>query len=122
MNDLKKSNFARNLTKLREMHGLTMDELSSHINVSKQSISKYEKGLIEPSYHTLVEISRAFNCSMDELTFGNITYVPKNPIELKVLIDRQFNDINQKLDEAKREIFNSIDEYFEYTQDDFKEK
>ena len=69
---MKENKFPENLKKIRKNFKLSQEDLGIKINVSKQTISKYEKGSVEPNFHTLIEISRVFNCSIDELIFGNL--------------------------------------------------
>jgi Zn-dependent peptidase ImmA (M78 family)/transcriptional regulator with XRE-family HTH domain len=56
---------AINLTKARQLRGITMDELGSMINFSKQAISHYENGVRYPDSSTLLAISEALNLDVD---------------------------------------------------------
>ena len=47
--------------------GWTQDELAEKLFVSRQSVSKWEKGLNYPSIETLLKISDLFDISLDEL-------------------------------------------------------
>lgn len=98
---MKVNNFPQNLKMLRKQYSMSMDELGNHINVSKQTISKYEKGLIEPNFHTLVSISTVFDCSLDNLIFGNVEKntdsSTMNLIDIKDLINKEFNSLQKEL-------------------------
>ncbi|WP_343101984.1 S24 family peptidase [Romboutsia sp. MSSM.1001216sp_RTP31141st1_G3_RTP31141_220114] len=107
---MKENNFPRNLKRIRQLYKLSQEELGSKINVSKQTISKYEKGLTEPNFHTLIELSKLLDCSLDELVFGNINSISKNPISLKLIIEN-------KIDILKNELNFAINDYFEYEED-----
>ena len=76
---------------IRKQSQLSQEELGKKINVSKQTVSKYEKGIVEPNFHTLVEISKVFNCSLDSLVFGNIKLKSKNPALLNLEIEKKMN-------------------------------
>ncbi|CEK40058.1 helix-turn-helix domain-containing protein [Paraclostridium sordellii] len=104
---MKENKFPQNLKNLRKDFKLSQQELADKLNISKQTISKYEKGLAEPNFHTLIEVSKTFNCSLDELVFGNISMISKSPIELKLIIEKKFNSL-------KNDLFFSIDDFFEY--------
>ncbi|KEQ23971.1 helix-turn-helix domain-containing protein [Paenibacillus tyrfis] len=52
---------------LREKHALTQEELSSKINISRASLSHYEKNRREPDYDTVVKIADFFKVSIDYL-------------------------------------------------------
>ena len=108
---MKENKFPENLKKIRKNFKLSQEDLGIKINVSKQTISKYEKGSVEPNFHTLIEISRVFNCSIDELIFGNLKLKTKNPITLNL-------EIEKKLNSLKTEITSTINNFFEY-EDDF---
>ena len=60
-------NFGEKLYKLRTENGLTQSELGEEIGVSKQMISRYEKGLDTPSINGLKLIAEKFNVSTDYL-------------------------------------------------------
>lgn len=104
---MKDNKFANNLISLRKKFKLSQEELGLKINVSKQTISKYEKGIAQPNFHTLIEISKSFDCSLDELVFGVVQIKNKNPIELQIIIDT-------KIERFKGELSKSINNYFEY--------
>ena len=59
--------FARRLKSARLMRELSMEQLSEKLNkiITKQSISKYEKGLMFPNSTILIELSKALNVSID---------------------------------------------------------
>ncbi|WP_276085764.1 helix-turn-helix transcriptional regulator [Klebsiella quasipneumoniae] len=46
------------LTEAREAKGLTMADLARLLEISRQAISAFEKGLKNPSHETLNQISR----------------------------------------------------------------
>lgn len=62
--------FGTRLKQLRTEHKLTQEELGKKINVSKASISLYEKNLRDPSKDSLVTLANFFNVSTDYL-LGN---------------------------------------------------
>ena len=55
------------LAKLRKEKGLTQEQLAEMLNVSRQSISKWESDLTYPETEKLIALSRIFDCSMDYL-------------------------------------------------------
>lgn len=56
------------LKELREDKGLTQTELANYLTVSRQSISGYETGIVEPNVNTLIKLADLYNCSLDYLT------------------------------------------------------
>ena len=56
-----------NIKLLRARRGLSQQQLASVINVSQQSINKYENHDVEPNIDTLCAIADYFNVSIDFL-------------------------------------------------------
>lgn len=52
---------------LREKQALTQEELSMKLDISRASLSHYEKNRREPDYDTLVKIANFFKVSIDYL-------------------------------------------------------
>ncbi len=59
--------FAEKLIALRKSRELTQEQLAERLNVSRQSISKWETGQVIPEANKLVELSRVFDVTMDYL-------------------------------------------------------
>ena len=55
------------LKELRKKRGLSQKDLAIALNISRESISKYEKGEQEASYSTLRRLSKYFGVSIDYL-------------------------------------------------------
>ena len=60
--------FSENLYKLRKQQGLSQEDLAEKIDVSRQTISKWEMGQTTPEMDKLILLSNLFNVSIDELT------------------------------------------------------
>lgn len=59
----------QNIKLLRIKNNLTQKDLAEKLHISFQAVSKWEKDESEPSFDTLREMAKIFNCSIDEL-FG----------------------------------------------------
>lgn len=70
--------FNEKLMELRKKEGLSQEEMGYKLNVTRQTVSKWELGQTTPELDKLVEISRIFNISVDELI--NESEVASNPI------------------------------------------
>ena len=55
------------LYKLRKQSGLSQEQLAEKLNVSRQSISKWESGISVPEADKLIAISDFFEISLDAL-------------------------------------------------------
>ncbi len=52
---------------LRKSRNLTRDNFCYKNYLDPSNLAKYEKGLVEPKYTTLVKIAKAFNMTISEL-------------------------------------------------------
>lgn len=59
--------FHKNLYQLRKSSGLSQEELAEKLNVSRQTISKWELGESSPDMEKLIILSDYFQISLDEL-------------------------------------------------------
>lgn len=66
-------NFAEKLYLLRTQHGHSQELLAEKLNVSRQSISKWESGLSLPSTDKLILLSNLFQVSIDFLICDRIS-------------------------------------------------
>lgn len=60
-------NLGEKITQLRKQKGLSQDALAHELNVSRQSISKWETGSSTPELEKLVALCDLFQVSLDEL-------------------------------------------------------
>ncbi len=60
-------NFGKNLKSLRINQKLTQDEFSAKLGLTRQSISKWERGQCYPSIDVLELITEVLNCSIEQL-------------------------------------------------------
>ena len=59
--------FNEKLLELRKKKGLSQEELGRELNVSRQTISKWESGQSYPDFEKLVLLSDFFELTLDEL-------------------------------------------------------
>ena len=81
-----------NIKALRKTKGLTQDELAIRLNVVRQTISKWEKGLSVPDAEMLQKISEVFEVNVSQL-LGS----PINQNENVDIIAEQLSRINEQL-------------------------
>ncbi|SEP91572.1 DNA-binding transcriptional regulator, XRE-family HTH domain [Lachnospiraceae bacterium RM5] len=62
--------FNNKLYELRKQKGFSQEELAGRLNVSRQTISKWEIGESTPDMEKLIAISDLFEVSLDELVKG----------------------------------------------------
>lgn len=88
--------FAEKLIALRKGRELTQEQLAEQLNVSRQSISKWESGQVIPEVEKIVELSKAFDVTLDYLL------KPSEIDELSVKTDMLEQQQKQLLDREKK--------------------
>ena len=62
---------SENLQFFRARHSLTQEQLAAQLDVSRQSVSKWESGLSYPEMDTLLKLCDLFDIDLDTLLRGN---------------------------------------------------
>lgn len=62
--------FNNRLYQLRKQKGLSQEELANRLNVSRQTVSKWEVGDSTPDMEKLAAMSELFDVSLDQLVLG----------------------------------------------------
>lgn len=70
--------FNNKLYELRKKKGLSQEELANKVNVSRQTVSKWEIGDSTPDMEKLIALSDLFEISLDELMTGKIPVTSEN--------------------------------------------
>ncbi len=120
------NSFALKLKQLREKKNLSLQELAGEVGVAKQSIHKFENGVVSPSSETLLKLADVLNVPYsffyenDEkfsIKFRNIKFREKHKIadpefekELKEEVSRylsKFLEVSEIVDE-RQEFYNPV--------------
>lgn len=83
--------FSDKLQKLRKENNITQEGLADKLNVSRQAVSKWESGTGYPDTEKLIQLSKIFNVTMDELV--NEEEIKKDTKEDKIGIRDIINKI-----------------------------
>ncbi len=70
--------FNNRLYELRKQKGFSQEELANRVNVSRQTVSKWEIGDSTPDMEKLIALSDLFEISLDELMTGKIPVASEN--------------------------------------------
>lgn len=68
---------AENIKKYRKEVGLTQEQLATELNTTRQSISRWEQGTLEPDIQMVVALANYFNITVDQLVQGHDHGTPK---------------------------------------------
>ena len=85
--------FNNKLYELRKQKGLSQEELANRLNVSRQTVSKWEVGESSPDMEKLVAISELFDISLDELVLDKV--VKKEEASEQVVKSELYSDIKE---------------------------
>lgn len=66
--------FSEKLQKLRKDNNLSQEQLADKLDVSRQSVSKWESGQTYPEMDKLLTMCKIFNITLDDLTNDEIKY------------------------------------------------
>ena len=73
-------NFYENLKNYRLKNNFTQEDIANHLNLSRQTISKWEQGKSSPSIEDLTKLSQLYGISLDELVQSETT-PPAKPMK-----------------------------------------
>lgn len=104
-------NLADNIKKIRKEHNLSQEQFAEKLNVSRQSVSKWESGLAYPEMDKVLQICKMFNINIDELFNQDIKEVNNNK--------QSKNVINKYIDDFLNYVTKTIDMLSSFT---FKQK
>lgn len=93
-----KITIAKNITSLRQAHGMTQIDLANELHYSDKAVSKWERGESVPEINTLVAIAELFGVSLDYLIAG------KEP----VIVSNESDDAANVKSPAKRHFTNKV--------------
>ncbi|MBN2857449.1 MAG: ImmA/IrrE family metallo-endopeptidase [Candidatus Delongbacteria bacterium] len=102
-----KNIFSKRLKSARLIKGYSMQELAEMLNVSKQMISKYEKGLSVPDSSGLIRMSKALGQNADY-------FFKPSAVELKEVKFRKKSCFSaKKLKALEEEVLQSVENYLD---------
>ena len=97
------------ISRMRQDAGMTQQALAACLNVSHQAVSKWENGTALPDVLTLLEISKLFGITMEQLLSGDVpsryekeTPIREQPIELKLDLNPLSERVQKAMDEADK--------------------
>ncbi|MBR1925484.1 MAG: helix-turn-helix transcriptional regulator [Clostridia bacterium] len=106
---------SESLKQARQKNKMTQAKLAEMLNLSPQSVSKWEKGLSEPSVGDIIKLADIFNMSIDNL-LGHKPCSKNAELEinefLKMLVDKYFGNLT----EAEKQIKTYLDKNITTTQ------
>lgn len=76
--------FGDNLRNLRKSKKLSQEDLAEKMNVSRQSVSKWETGDAYPEINNILELCKIFHCHINNLVNDSIIDIDLLDEEIKM--------------------------------------
>lgn len=87
--------FGENLKKIRKEKNMSQEQLAEKVNVSRQSVSKWETGESYPEMNNILELCKIFNCNINNLIHTDMTDISSLDEEIIMNVVK-FNEKKQK--------------------------
>ena len=102
--------FNEKLLEMRKKQGLSQEELGIELQVSRQTVSKWEAGQSYPDFQRLVMLSDYFNMTLDEL----VKDIDVQEVREKSLADEKISSIYTDVEKGKNalHLFNKAFTFF----------
>lgn len=95
--------FAEKLTELRKQRGWSQEELGERLDVTRQTVSKWELGSTTPEMEKLAAMSELFGITLDELVRGGESYTVTGDIhDKKVIVVKKSRFVNGEFKSEKK--------------------
>lgn len=97
--------FGDNLRKLRKLKKLSQEDLAEKVNVSRQSVSKWETGDAYPEMNNILELCKIFHCRINDLVNDSILDVDSLDDEIKMNVIKLKKEQQEKMKGLSKAIF-----------------
>lgn len=86
--------FCKNLQNLRKKQNMSQEQLAEKLDVTRQSVSKWESGQTYPEMDKLITICKLFNVDLNDLINGDV-FDEKGKVKSKSFFDNFVNDFTK---------------------------
>ena len=87
--------FGDNLKLIRKRKNMSQEDLAFKVNVSRQSVSKWENGEAYPEMNNILELCKIFNCKINDLVHVDMSDIDSLDEEIVMKVVK-FNEEKQK--------------------------
>ena len=99
--------FGDNLRQIRKSKKMSQEQLAEKVNVTRQSVSKWENGESYPEMNNILELCKIFNCKLNDLVHTDMTDISSLDEEIVMNVVK-FNEKKQKEVKALSNIISLI--------------
>ncbi len=96
--------FGNNLRNLRKSKKLSQEDLAEKMNVSRQSVSKWETGDAYPEMNNILELCKIFNCHINDLVNDSIIDIDSLDEEIKMNVVKFKKEQQKKMKDLSQAI------------------
>ena len=87
--------FGDNLRQIRKSKKMSQEQLAEKVNVTRQSVSKWENGESYPEMNNILELCKIFNCKLNDLVHTDMIDITSLDEEIVMNVVK-FNEKKQK--------------------------
>ena len=93
--------FGDNLKSIRKSKKMSQEDLAEKVNVSRQSVSKWETGEAYPEMNNILELCKIFNCKINDLVHKDMSDISSLDEEIVMKVAK-LNEKKQKQNHCRR--------------------
>ncbi len=97
-----------NIKNLRKAKGMSQEQLAQKLNVVRQTVSKWEKGISVPDSEMLIKLAEVLDTTVSDLLGETVTHNDKTEIQILAQKLERLNQQFAKRDESKRKIWRTV--------------
>ena len=88
---------SKKIYQLRKLSGMTQEQLAEKLNISRQTLSKWENGTSVPDVESVVRLSVLFHTSLEELLLEEENYVEEEKTQITLEDMMRINAHNRRM-------------------------
>lgn len=97
--------FGENLQNLRKSKNMSQEKLAEKVEVSRQSISKWERGESYPTMNNIMALCSIFHCKLNDLVHESLTDVDSLDEDIKMSIVKFKEEKQRKIKGISKAIY-----------------
>lgn len=88
---------SKKIYQLRKLAGMTQEQLAEKLNISRQTLSKWENGTSVPDVESVVRLSALFHTSLEELLLEEESHVQEEKTQITLEDMMRINARNRRM-------------------------
>lgn len=88
---------SKKIYQLRKLAGMTQEQLAEKLNISRQTLSKWENGTSVPDVESVIRLSALFHTSLEELLLEEESHVQEEKTQITLEDMMRINARNRRM-------------------------